>query len=137
MPCQASIDQWRITIMQHLPQFSKRQATVLALWSVGMVLARSCALTAVSAIVAAVAGRKENTLRQRVREWYYEASAKRGAQRQALPVETCFAPLLGWIVSWWQGVVNLIMLILSGGNRETRVGQRRTHSTLKQPSLYP
>ena len=103
MPCQASIDQWRITLMQHLPQLSKPQATVLALWSVGMVLARSCALTAVSAIVAVVAGRKENTLRQRLREWYYEASAKRGAQRQALPVETCFAPLLGWIVSWWQG----------------------------------
>ena len=94
MPCQASIDQWRITLMQHLPQLSKPQATVLALWSVGMVLARSCALTAVSAIVAVVAGRKENTLRQRLREWYYEASAKRGAQRQALPVETCFAPLL-------------------------------------------
>jgi len=103
MPCQASIDQWRITIMQHLPQLSKPQATVLALWSVGMVLARSCALSAVSAMVAAVTGRQENTLRQRLREWYYEASAKRGSQRQALPVETCFAPLLGWIVSWWQG----------------------------------
>ena len=44
--------------MQHLPHLSKPQATVLALWSVGMVLARSCALTAVSAMVAAVAGRK-------------------------------------------------------------------------------
>jgi hypothetical protein len=72
--------------MQHLPQLSKPQATVLALWS-----------------GAAVTGRQENTLRQRLREWYYEVSAKRGSQRQALPVETCFAPLLGWIVSRWQG----------------------------------
>jgi hypothetical protein len=103
MHYQASVDQWRTTIMQHLPQLSKPQATVLALWSLGMVLARSCALTAVSAVVAAVEGRKENTIRQRLREWYYEAPAKQGTQRQALQVETCFAPLLGWIVSWWQG----------------------------------
>jgi DDE family transposase len=103
MHSQASVDQWRTTIMQHLPELSKPQATVLALWSLGMVLARSCALTAVSALVAVVEERKENTIRQRLREWYYEAPAKRGAPRQALQVETCFAPLLGWIVSWWQG----------------------------------
>lgn len=33
------------TILQHLPLLSKPQATVVALWSFGMVLARSCALT--------------------------------------------------------------------------------------------
>jgi hypothetical protein len=66
MHCQASIDQWRITIMQHLTHLSKPQAMVLTLWSVGMVLARSCALTTVSAMV--VAGRKEKTIRQRLRE---------------------------------------------------------------------
>jgi hypothetical protein len=103
MHYQASVDQWRTTILQHLPQLSKPQATVLALWSLGMVLARSCALTAVSAVVAAVEGRQENTIRQRLREWYYEAPAQQGPQRQALQVETCFAPLLGWIVSGWQG----------------------------------
>src|SRR5215216_2960669 len=103
MHCQASVDQRQTTIMQHLPQLSKPQATVLALWSLGMVLARSCSLTAVSAIGAAVWNRKEATIRQRLREWYYEAPAKRGSKRQALQVETCFAPLLGWIVSGWQG----------------------------------
>ena len=48
MFCQAGFDQWLTTIMQHLSPLSKPQATVLALWSFGMVLARSCALTAVS-----------------------------------------------------------------------------------------
>ena len=38
--------------MQHLSHWSKPQATVLALWSFGMVLARSCALTAVSHLLA-------------------------------------------------------------------------------------
>src|SRR5467141_533289 len=103
MFCQAGFDQWLTTIMQHLPDLSKPQATVLALWSFGMVLARSCALTAVSHVLAKGMQRKEQTVRQQLREWYYDVPRKRGAKRQALPVETCFAPLLGWVVSWWQG----------------------------------
>jgi len=68
-----------------------------------MVLARSCALTAVSAFLAPWLGRKENTVRQQLREFCYEAAAKRGTARGALRVETCFLPLLAWGVSWWQG----------------------------------
>ena len=47
--------------------------------------------------------RQENTVRQQLREWCYEAEAKRGDQRQALAVEACFVPLLQWILSPWQG----------------------------------
>jgi hypothetical protein len=103
MFCQASFDQWLTIIMQHLSHLSKPQATVLALWSFGMVLARSCALSAVSSLLAAGMQRSEQTVRQRLREWYYDTQRKRGPKRQALRVETCFAPLLGWVVSWWQG----------------------------------
>ena len=39
------------------------QATVLALWSLGMVLARSCALTAVTVFLAVWLRRKERTVR--------------------------------------------------------------------------
>ena len=56
MFCQAGFDQWRTTIMQHLSPLSKPQATVLALWIFGMVLARSCALSAVSHLVATGGG---------------------------------------------------------------------------------
>src|SRR5918996_4438763 len=103
MFCQAGFDPWRTTIMQHLAPLSKSQATVLALWSFGMVLARSCALTAVSHLLAKGMKRQEQTVRQQLREWYYEVPRKRGAKRQALHVETCFPVLLGWVVSWWQG----------------------------------
>ena len=97
MFCQAGFDQWRTTIMHHLSHLSKPQATVLALWSFGMVLARSCALTAVSALLAAGMRRKEQTVRQQLREWYYDVPRKRGAKRQALRVETCFGPCwAGW-----------------------------------------
>jgi hypothetical protein len=68
-----------------------------------MVLARSCALTAVSLFVAKGLERKPNTVRQQLREWCYEAQAKRGGPRQAVNVETCFAPLLAWVLSWWEG----------------------------------
>jgi len=103
MFCQAGFDQWRTTIMQHLAHLSKPQATVLALWSFGLVLARSCALTAVSHWLAKGMKRQEQTVRQQLHEWYYEVPRKRGAKRQALHVETCFPVLLGWVVSWWHG----------------------------------
>jgi hypothetical protein len=103
MFCQTGFDQWRTIIMHHRSHLSKPQATVLALWSFGMVLARSCALSAVSSLLAEGMHRKEQTVRQQLREWYYDAKRKRGSTRQALRVETCFPLLLGWVVSWWQG----------------------------------
>ena len=42
-------------------------------------------------------------MRQQLREFCYEAQAKRGGSRQALAVETCFAPLLAWVLRWWEG----------------------------------
>jgi hypothetical protein len=68
-----------------------------------MVLARSCALTAVSVFLARGLERKPNTVRQQLREWCYEAKAKRSGPRQEVKVETCFAPLLAWVLSWWDG----------------------------------
>ena len=97
MFCQAGFDQWQTTIMHHLSPLSKPQATVLAMWSFGMVLARSCALTAVSLLLAAGMQRKEQTVRQQLREWYSTSrasgvpSAKRFAWRPAL--RPCWA---GW-----------------------------------------
>jgi len=110
MFCQDTFDPWRSTIMVHLPHLSKAQATGLALWSLGMVLARSCALTAVSTFLAEGLRQKDNTVRQRLREWCYEANAKRGKKRQEVHVETCFAPLLSWVLSWWSGTQLAIAL---------------------------
>jgi hypothetical protein len=86
-----------------MPHFSKPQAAVLALWSVGMVWARSCALTAVSLFLAQGLERKPNTVRQQLGEWCDEAKAKRGKPRQEVAVESGFAPLLAWVLSGWEG----------------------------------
>jgi DDE family transposase len=103
MSCHPRVTEWTRTIQTHLPHLSKPQATVLALWSLGMVLARSWALTAVSAFLATWLGRKEQTVRQQLREWCYEVTAKRGTVRCALAVEPCFVPLLAWVVGQWEG----------------------------------
>ena len=103
MSCHSPVTEWTTLIRLHLPHVSKPQATVLALWSLGMVLARSCALTAVAAFLAVWLRRQEQTVRQQLREFCDEAEAKRGDQRQALCVERCFVPLLAWVLSWWQG----------------------------------
>ncbi len=97
------VTEWTTIIRTHLPQLTKPQATVLALWSLGMVLARSCALTAVSVFLATWLHRKEDAVRQQLREFCYEATAKRGTARQELGVETCFVPLLAWVVDQWEG----------------------------------
>jgi hypothetical protein len=118
MSCQQAVYQWTAVVTTHLPHLSKPQATVLALWSLGMVLARSCALTAVSTFLAAGLERKANTVRQQLREFCYEAQAKRGGSRQALVVETCFAPLVAWVLRWWEG--NQLAVALDA----TTLGQR-------------
>jgi hypothetical protein len=103
MSSHSSIVEWTTIIRTQLPTVSQPQATVLALWSLGMVLARSCALTAVAAFLATWLRRPEQNVRQQLREWCYEAEAKRGDQRQAFNPQACFVPLLQWIVCQWQG----------------------------------
>jgi hypothetical protein len=52
-----------------MPHVSKPQAPVLALWSLGRVLARACGLRAVSTFLAVGLARKPNTVRQQWREF--------------------------------------------------------------------
>ncbi len=44
--------------------------------------------------IAKVNGEKPNTVRQRLKEWYQEAKAKKGKERCSLDVSSCFAPLM-------------------------------------------
>ena len=96
-----ALSQWETMVSTHLPHLSRPQARVLALWSYGMVLAKSCGITSVVAILAPLLKQSESTLRQRLREWCYPSKQKKGTHRQALEVSSCFAPLLGWVLSWW------------------------------------
>ncbi len=94
MTCSERVSQWTATVSRQLPHLSRPQASVLALWSLGMVLAHGCGLSQVSVLLALLLGQPEETLRQRLREWYYPAKDKTGKHRRMLEVETCFAPRL-------------------------------------------
>lgn len=99
--CYPPLNQWITTVAENLPNLSQSQATVLAIFSFGMVLAKCCALSAVVIILAPLMKVTENTLRQRLREWYYDADNKRGDKRLEVNVSTCFPSLLRWLLSLW------------------------------------
>src|SRR6266704_3743024 len=101
MSHQQPLSQWIETVSTAFPQMSRPQAKVLALWSYGMVLAKSCGITLVCAVLALQLGWSEASLVQRLREWCYGGQDKKGHKRRELDVSLCFAPLLSWILRWW------------------------------------
>jgi hypothetical protein len=90
-------------IGKRFTHLSKPMAGCLALWTLGMILARSCSLTAVAWILKPVVHQKFYTLRERLRDLYREAPAKAGSKRRDLDVRTCWAPWLRWVMEGWQG----------------------------------
>ena len=82
---------WLASLTSAFPNLSAPQVRGLAWFSFGMVLARSCSVTAVALQLAGLLGRRFDTVKRRLREWYCEAGAKAGRRRQ-LDVRTCFPP---------------------------------------------
>jgi hypothetical protein len=76
MSCQRAVYQWTEEVSIHLPHLSKPQAAVLAMWSVGMVWARWCALSAGSTFLARGLERKPHSVRQQLRECCYGSESK-------------------------------------------------------------
>lgn len=120
MSDQRELSQWAEVVSSYLPHLSKAQVVGLAMWSFGMVIVRSCGQSTVAAFLAELLGQKENTVRERLRDFYREAEAKAGDQRQELDVTTCFARLLGWVLAWWPADVRQLALALDTSS----LGQR-------------
>lgn len=114
--------QWESEVSSRMPHLSKPQARVLAWYSFGMVVTRSSGRSTVAGFLAGVLGKNESSLRQRLREWSYEAEDKKGAQRQAVEVSVCFGWLVQWILSWWSSEKRQLALALDA----THLGQRFT-----------
>lgn len=101
MPRQKPLDAWTEQVVDAFPKLSRPQATVLALYSFGMILAQRCGLNSVVAALVPLVGVGFHTLRSRLQEFYQPAAAKSGTRRQELDVTTCFAPLLAWVLKGW------------------------------------
>jgi hypothetical protein len=84
---------------------------------------QSCGLTTVAAFLANLLETKENTMRQRLREWYWGKKDKTGKCRQELDVTQSFVPLLQWILSLWQDTENKQLFLAMDA---TTLGQRFT-----------
>jgi hypothetical protein len=96
---------WTEELGSRLGGLSPVFVALLALWSLGIILAKRCSLSSVSCYLAELLGQSRNTVRQRLREFYQEApakaGAKRGVKRRDFDVTTCFVPLLRWALSFW------------------------------------
>jgi Transposase DDE domain len=93
--------QWQAVVGKRLPHLSKPLVAGLALWSFGMVIARSCALTAVAVTLAPILKQGFFTVRERLRDLYREGAAKAGRQRRTLDLSLCWAPWLRWVIGDW------------------------------------
>ncbi len=77
----AQLKEWIRIVTTQMSHLSKPQAVVLALWSFGMVMVNSCGLTTVSVFLAQLLGKKENTVRQQLREGKRDSKDKKGKKR--------------------------------------------------------
>jgi hypothetical protein len=120
MPHNKPLSQWTETVSTAFPNLSRPQAKVLALWSYGMVLAKSCGIILVCAALAIQLGCKEASLVQRLREWCSGAQDKKGHKRRELEVSLCFAPLLRWILGNWPAEERRLALALDATTLKKR-----------------
>jgi hypothetical protein len=101
------LTQWQGELASRFPDLPAGVVAVLALYSFGMILAKVSGLSCVALFLFKHLGRPYLALRKRLREFYLEAHAKsgvnQGQKRRDFDVSTCFAPLLRWILSLWQG----------------------------------
>src|SRR5436190_23327078 len=93
--------QWKKVVGKRFPHLSKPMAECLALWSLGMIVARSCALTGVAWAWVPILKQKFYSVREGLRDLYREAPAKAGKQRFALDLSTCWAPRLACVNEGW------------------------------------
>src|SRR3954449_12844379 len=88
-------------LAERLPHLRPPQRRGLALWVLGAVLAQSACQAAV--LAALLPWAPYHALRQRLREWLLDGTDKASPCAAQVDVERCFAPLLRWVLAWWQG----------------------------------
>jgi hypothetical protein len=103
-----AVARWIRLLRQRFPNLTKPQAVGLALWSIGIVLAKAASLHAVTLALAVWLDLPEITLRKRLQEWYMEAAAKKGhgsggkgLHRRDWDPHAVFPFLLRWIIEDW------------------------------------
>ena len=81
-----------------------------------------CGLSTVTVFLAEILEQSENTMRERLRQWYFDSREKKGKKRGQIDVEQSFVPLLRWILSWWSSEETSLVLAADAST----LGQRFT-----------
>jgi hypothetical protein len=120
-----ALSRWTTLLLQRFPTLSSSQAFGLALWSIGIVLARSASLHAVVLALVCWLPLNPLSLRKRLQEWYLEAAAKKGSgtgntgkHRRDWNPRTTAAYLFQWILEDWPN--HQLVLALDPTNFEDR-----------------
>jgi hypothetical protein len=106
-----SIALWQKRVGELLPGLSQSQARVLGMLSYGMVILGGCGISRLSKGLAKIEQVPAGRLRQRLREFYYEAEAKRGKKRREVRVQACFGDLLRGVLRGWEGKQELALAL--------------------------
>ena len=81
-----------------------------------------CGLSTVTVFLAEILEQPENTVKERLRQWYLDGGEKKGKQRSQIDVEQSFVPLLSCILSWWSSEEKSLVLAADAST----LGQRFT-----------
>lgn len=100
MRCPPECYQLEQAIALHLPMLRPAERRGLTLWVFGTILAHSACQNAVVAALFMLGCWQ--SLRQYLRQWLYDGPDRPSRGQRTLAVSPCFAPLLGWILTWWQ-----------------------------------
>jgi hypothetical protein len=74
MSCHRGLSSWTAMVSTQMPHLSQPQVWVLALWSDGIAMTRSCGRRTVATFLALLLRQKVATVAQRLYEWCCEAS---------------------------------------------------------------
>jgi ABC-type Fe3+ transport system permease subunit len=77
MSCPDRLSQWSQQVSIAFAHLSKPQVWGLVLWSAGIALSGTAGITQISALLALVLEQQEQTVFQRLREWYLPRDAQR------------------------------------------------------------
>ena len=88
------------TIQYHLPHLRESQSLGLTLWVYGAIVMGSACQNAVATALSFMGS--FDTMRQYLRQWLYDGQHRPRPTATQIDVESCFAPLLRWVLSLWQ-----------------------------------
>src|SRR5262245_37570474 len=88
-------------VQEHLPDLRPAQQRGLAEWVTGTLLAGSaCETSVLDALTDTPTA--PHAARERLRAWLYDGADRPAPCHTQVEVSECFAPLLQWVLAWWQ-----------------------------------